>query len=172
MNDWKDSVLLDPNLITLGATVASLTICSMVTAICTQRGNRKTRQFELFFEARTSAYHNFLCACDKISNMDDPAQLHSLYEASSRALLFASTPTQKLIVDYQQSRIEGLRAPKNGIPFCEQLKLSDLHKEIRGELILSMQIDLQSDHLRPHRLCRQNPYEAQLRGLQNDGKQN
>lgn len=45
-------------------------------------------------------------------------------------------------------------------------------KETRGELILSMQIDLQSDRLFSRRLRRQNPYEAQLRSSQNDGKQN
>lgn len=92
--------------------IAAVTICSMLTAIITQHWTRKTRQFELFFEARSSAYYNFLCACEKYSDIDDLTQIYSLYEASARALLFASPATQKWIVKYQESQTNQLRAKK------------------------------------------------------------
>lgn len=146
------------DLLTFGATVAGVTLCSIVSSFFAQWGLRKTRQFELFFGSRASAYFDFLCACNKISDMDDLAQLSSLYEASVRAQLFASAPTLELIKKCQQ--------------LSERFELAEQQDHIRSELIQSMQFDLQSDRLKPRRMIFRIPNKPLPRGAQNDKQQN
>lgn len=119
--------------------IISVTLCSVLTAIITQRGTRKAKKSELIFHEMVTAYYDFLRAFDEFSDYDDLEQLTRCGNASARALLFASDNTKRLIAEYGMQATQCLRAKKTGGPVLE---LAEISGTTRGKLIEAMQVDL------------------------------
>ncbi|WP_312280762.1 hypothetical protein [Oscillibacter sp.] len=82
--------------------IAAVSICSILTAVITQRGARKSKQTELIFHEMVTAYYNSIEAFDAFSYSYDLEYSDNLAAPLARALLFASEDTRKLLSEYAQ----------------------------------------------------------------------
>lgn len=120
--------------------IAAVSICTIISAVITQRGAKKAKQTELIFHEMVMAYYDFLRACDEFSDTNAPEQISRFSDASMRALLFSSPDTQDLIARYGNSVTRVLKAKESGDP--DILKIAKDTGTIKGLLLKSMQKDL------------------------------
>ena len=120
--------------------ITVVTICSVLTAVISQRGARKVKQTELFFHEMVSAYHDYLMVSSSFSNLYDTAQISEFTNAYDRAMLFASKNTKQFILSDYKLLVKILNAKDKHSEDLNSLALEA--SVIREKLLESMQKDL------------------------------
>ncbi len=120
--------------------IAAVSVCTILSAIVTQRGARKAKQSELLFHEMTNAYYDFLRAAEKLISGTGFSALSEFSEASTRAMLFASPETQELIAKYGEAihemKVANQRKSSNTLELARDVGF------IRKDLVKAMQKDL------------------------------
>ena len=139
-NNFLHDFFSNINVFSASASITAVTICTMLTAVISQRGAKKVKQTELLFNEMVAAYHDYLVASSSFSSLCDTAQITDFSNAYERAMLFASKETKELIRADYRLLVRMLKAKKE---YPEDL--NDLTLEasvIRDKLLESMQKDL------------------------------
>lgn len=126
--------------ISVCATITAVTAGSAFSAWITQRGERRTKQMELFFSEKVKAYYDFLHISDQMVSFDNEFDLTVYSEAAGRALLFSNAKTQDLIGRYGKASDRALRLQQIGSPSAKDSAQNV--GLLKGELIRAMQEDL------------------------------
>lgn len=156
-NEFLNALSVNVTIVSSLVAIAAVSICSILTAVITQRGARKAKQSELIFHEMVMAYYSFINACDSFAKADfkevpirTADESAHLTEAYTRSLLFASKETSELLTKYVQmiteSSIRGSYLASKGNLSDEEMRKemsATLRKrECRASLIRSMQNDL------------------------------
>ena len=120
--------------------IIAVTICSVISAVITQRGAKSTKQTELIFHEMITAYYDLLRAGGEFSDVTSQEQVTRFTDAYTRALLFATPKTKELIQEYRDSitkiSVLKLNPPED---FMEQVRQ---HEDLSTDLVNAMQKDL------------------------------
>ena len=125
-NELVSILSVQVSIIASVVSIIAVTICSVISAVITQRGAKSTKQTELIFHEMITAYYDLLRAGGEF--------------AYTRALLFATPKTKELIQEYRDSitkiSVLKLNPPED---FMEQVRQ---HEDLSTDLVNAMQKDL------------------------------
>lgn len=124
---------MDTSVLIAITSAVSAILSALLTSLITQRGSRKTKAKELFFNARAEAYRDLIKSTTNFPLTPTTEDAMSFDNASASAILFSSKDTQERIANY-----------------CAHVLASDYSEEglnglaeARRDAILAMQKDLQ-----------------------------
>lgn len=139
-NELVSNLSVQVSIIASVVSIIVVTVCSVISAVITQRGAKKTKQTELIFREMTTAYYDLLRAGGEFSDVTSQAQVTRFTDAYTRALLFATPKTKKLIQEYRDSitKISVLKLNPPG-DFMDQVRQ---HEDLSTKLVQAMQKDL------------------------------
>ena len=102
-NELVSALSVQVSIIASVVSIIAVTICSVISAVITQRGAKNTKQTELIFHEMITAYYDLLRAGGEFSDVTNKEQVTRFIDAYTRALLFASPKTKELIQEYRDS---------------------------------------------------------------------
>lgn len=139
-NELVSILSVQVSIIASVVSIIAVTICSVISAVITQRGAKSTKQTELIFHEMITAYYDLLRAGGEFSDVTSQEQVTRFTDAYTRALLFATPKTKELIQEYRD-RITKISVLKLNPPedFMEQVRQ---HEDLSTDLVNAMQKDL------------------------------
>ena len=139
-NELVSILSVQVSIIASVVSIIAVTICSVISAVITQRGAKSTKQTELIFHEMITAYYDLLRAGGEFSDVTSQEQVTRFTDAYTRALLFATPKTKELIQEYRDSitkiSVLKLNPPED---FMEQVRQ---HEDLSTDLVNAMQKDL------------------------------
>ena len=139
-NELVSILSVQVSIIASVVSIIAVTICSVISAVITQRGAKSTKQTELIFHEIITAYYDLLRAGGEFSDVTSQEQVTRFTDAYTRALLFATPKTKELIQEYRDSitkiSVLKLNPPED---FMEQVRQ---HEDLSTDLVNAMQKDL------------------------------
>lgn len=139
-NELVSILSVQVSIIASVVSIIAVTICSVISAVITQRGAKSTKQTELIFHEMITAYYDLLRAGGELSDVTSQEQVTRFTDAYTRALLFATPKTKELIQEYRDSitkiSVLKLNPPED---FMEQVRQ---HEDLSTDLVNAMQKDL------------------------------
>lgn len=139
-NELVSALSVHVSIIASVVSIIAVTICSIISAVITQRGSKNTKQTELIFHEMITAYYDLLRAGGEFSDVTSQEQITRFTDAYTRALLFATPKTKKLIQEYRDSvtkiSLLKLNPPED---FMDQIRQ---HEDLSADLVRAMQKDL------------------------------
>lgn len=139
-NELISTLSVHVSIIASVVSIVAVTICSIISAIITQHGSKKTKQTELIFREMITAYYDLLRVGGEFSDVTNTDQVTQFTDAYTRALLFATPRTKQLIHEYRDSitkiSVIKLDPPSNFKELIHQ------HEVLADALVESMQRDL------------------------------
>ena len=139
-NELVSILSVQVSIIASVVSIIAVTICSVISAVITQRGAKSTKQTELIFHEMITAYYDLLRAGGEFSDVTSQEQVTRFTDAYTRALLFATPKTKELIQEYRDSitkiSVLKLNPPED---FMEQVRQ---HEDLSTDLANAMQKDL------------------------------
>ena len=139
-NELVSILSVQVSIIASVVSIIAVTICSVISAVITQRGAKSTKQTELIFHEMITAYYDLLRAGGEFSDVTSQEQVARFTDAYTRALLFATPKTKELIQEYRDSitkiSVLKLNPPED---FMEQVRQ---HENLSTDLVNAMQKDL------------------------------
>ena len=139
-NELVSILSVQVSIIASVVSIIAVTICSVISAVITQRGAKSTKQTELIFHEMITAYYDLLRAGGEFSDVTSQEQVTRFTDAYTRALLFATPKTKELIQEYRDSitkiSVLKLKPPED---FMEQVRQ---HEDLSTDLVNAMQKDL------------------------------
>ena len=139
-NELVSALSVQVSIIASVVSIIAVTICSVISAVITQRGAKNTKQTELIFHEMITAYYDLLRAGGEFSDVTNKEQVTRFIDAYTRALLFASPKTKELIQEYRDSitkiSVLNLKPPED---FMDQVRQ---HEDLSTKLVQAMQTDL------------------------------
>ena len=139
-NELVSALSVQVSIIASVVSIIAVTICSVISAVITQRGAKNTKQTELIFHEMITAYYDLLRAGGEFSDVTNKEQVTRFIDAYTRALLFASPKTKELIQEYRDSitkiSVLKLKPPED---FMDQVRQ---HEDLSTDLANAMQKDL------------------------------
>ena len=138
-NELVSILSVQVSIIASVVSIIAVTICSVISAVITQRGAKSTKQTELIFHEMITAYYDLLRAGGEFSDVTSQEQVTRFTDAYTRALLFATPKTKELIQEYRDSitkiSVLKLNPPED---FMEQVRQ---HEDLSTDLVNAMQKD-------------------------------
>ena len=139
-NELVSILSVQVSIIASVVSIIAVTICSVISAVITQRGAKSTKQTELIFHEMITAYYDLLRAGGEFSDVTSQEQVTRFTDAYTRVLLFATPKTKELIQEYRDSitkiSVLKLNPPED---FMEQVRQ---HEDLSTDLVNAMQKDL------------------------------
>mgnify|MGYP003202279623 FL=1 len=139
-NELVSILSVQVSIIASVVSIIAVTICSVISAVITQRGAKSTKQTELIFHEMITAYYDLLRAGGEFSDVTSQEQVTRFTDAYTRALLFATPKTKELIQEYRDSitkiSVLKLNPPED---FMEQVRQ---HEDLSTDLVNATQKDL------------------------------
>lgn len=89
-NELVSILSVQVSIIASVVSIIAVTICSVISAVITQRGAKSTKQTELIFHEMITAYYDLLRAGGEFSDVTSQEQVTRFTDAYTRALLFAT----------------------------------------------------------------------------------
>ena len=137
LNDFSAFVTVISSLIA----IAAVTLCSILSSYISQRGAKKTKQLELIFHEKISAYYDYLKTSSTFSDPYNTYQITVYMNAFDRASLFASLETYALMENHRELVTKTLIAKINqSIEATNKLALET--SKIQAKLVHSMRKDI------------------------------
>ena len=139
-NELISTLSVHVSIIASIVSIIAVTTCSIISALITQRGAKTTKQTELIFHEMVTAYYDLLRIGGEFSDVTSQEQVSKFTDAYTRALLFATPKTKKLIHEYRDSitklSVMKLNPPKDFMDLILQ------HESLSNALVHAMQNDL------------------------------
>ena len=139
-NELVSILSVQVSIIASVVSIIAVTICSVISAVITQRGAKSTKQTELIFHEMITAYYDLLRAGGEFSDVTSQEQVTRFTDAYTRALLFATPKTKELIQEYRDSitkiSVLKLNPPED---FMEQVRQ---HEDLSTDLFNAKQKDI------------------------------